>query len=75
MDARGGGDQLYELLEGDEGDLGKQFRENEGRKGRFPKVKDEDRRDRTEDEMREEAVWLAREMEKDALSGEAGLPQ
>lgn len=70
MDAKGGGDKIYEMMEGEEGDVGKHLgeREQEGegrRKGRFPKP-DAERAPRSAEEMREEAEWLAGEMEKDA---------
>ncbi|KAF2012971.1 HIT-like protein [Aaosphaeria arxii CBS 175.79] len=58
----GGTDAVYDLLQGEEGDLGRQFEE---RGGRFPKVDDKSRRARSEEEMRVEAEWLAGEMEKD----------
>ena len=83
MDARGGGDKLYELLEGEEGDVGRHLDEaevqgetaDEGKEekkyNRFPKQRDEDRRPRTMDDMRAEADMLAREIAKD----EAGESQ
>ncbi len=81
LDAAGGNDAIYGMLEGEEGNVGKHLSEaenNEGRKrlggedgrrGRFPAVDADERRPRSQEEMREEAEWLAREMEK-----EAGLP-
>lgn len=74
MDERGGGDKVYEMLEGEEGDVGGHMRENEqaekdGRRGgKFPKVEDSQRKPRSMEVMQEEARWLASEMEKDAQS-------
>ncbi|TKX26531.1 Bis(5'-nucleosyl)-tetraphosphatase [Elsinoe australis] len=67
MDDRGGGDAIYEAMEGEEGDVGKHLREAEERRKRF-KV-DAERKDRSEGEMREEAEMLAREIERDAKEG------
>ena len=67
MDAQGGGDKIYEKMEGEEGDVGRHQREVEGqRKGKFPKVEDDKRKPRTMEEMEKEARWLAEEMQKDA---------
>ncbi|KAG2167929.1 hypothetical protein JADG_007668 [Aureobasidium aubasidani] len=66
MDAQGGGDKIYEQLEGEEGDVGKHQKEEEGvRKGKFPKVEDDKRKPRSMEEMEKEARWLAEEMQKD----------
>lgn len=74
MEERGGGDKLYEELEGEEGDVGEHLRQAEGReksggRGRFPKVKDEERKPRSAEEMRKEAEWLAEEMRRDEEAG------
>ncbi|GAB7339925.1 hypothetical protein MBLNU457_6447t2 [Dothideomycetes sp. NU457] len=70
MDDRGGGDKLYEMMEGEEGDVGRHLREVEvrGEKEyvRMPKVEEEDRKPRGMQEMQKEAEWLREEMEKDA---------
>ncbi|KAG9944270.1 bis-tetraphosphatase, partial [Aureobasidium melanogenum] len=76
MDAHGGGDKIYEQLEGDEGDVGRHQREQEGvRKGKFPKVEDDKRQPRSMEEMEKEARWLAEEIQKDAqkFSNECSL--
>lgn len=70
MDERGGGDKLYEELEGVEGDVGAHQREQEEGeerqgKAKFPKQKDEDRKPRSMQEMEKEAAWLAEEILKD----------
>ncbi|PKY01421.1 Bis-tetraphosphatase, partial [Aspergillus campestris IBT 28561] len=62
-------DAVYELLDGDEGDLRRAFgvlRENgteERRRSRFPAVDDGERTSRGMEEMEDEAGRLAREME------------
>lgn len=72
---KGGGDAVYEMLEGREGDVGRHLREAEeeqGRKSRkgeeFPKVEDSQRKARSMQEMEEEARWLAEEMQKELSS-------
>jgi bis(5'-adenosyl)-triphosphatase len=73
----GGTDAIYGMMEGEEGDLGRQFAEQERNKqkqseqaagdqrGRFPAVDAEDRKPRSDEEMQKEADWLAEEMAKD----------
>ncbi|KAK5062772.1 hypothetical protein LTR84_004847 [Exophiala bonariae] len=81
LDDRGGGDQIYEMMDGEEGDLGKAFwemqraRQARGEERRdFAGGPDSDRKPRTEQEMSDEAEWLRGEMEKDADEGdEKGL--
>ncbi|KAK7509310.1 HIT-like domain-containing protein [Phyllosticta citriasiana] len=76
MEARGGGDRVYEMLEGEEGDVGGALREvervrrvreregdAEGKRG-FAKP-DAERLPRSMEEMEEEARFLAQEMEKE----------
>ncbi|KAI9785317.1 MAG: hypothetical protein M1839_000334 [Geoglossum umbratile] len=67
-----GADEVYGLLEGEEGDLGKWYSRRE--RPKFPAVlKDEDRKARSEEEMVKEAEWLAGEMEEEVrLEGEKG---
>lgn len=71
-------DAIYGMMEGEEGNMGRQWAEREkGSQGKleywerprpkFDAPKDEDRRERTEQVMREEADMLAREMEKEKL--------
>ena len=71
MDDRGGGDKIYELMEGQEGDVGQALRISEQSRGRdqrgsFPKPDGQDRAPRSAEEMKKEAEWLAGEMDKDA---------
>ncbi|KAF4552897.1 Bis(5'-adenosyl)-triphosphatase-like protein [Elsinoe fawcettii] len=62
MDDRGGGDAIYEELEGEGGNVGKHFWERD----QWTKFKtDDERKDRSEEVMKEEAEMLAREIEKD----------
>ena len=66
-------DTVYELLDGDEGDLRRAFgilTENgteERRRSRFPAVDDGERTPRGAEEMEEEAERLAREMEAEPV--------
>lgn len=68
MEERGGGDRIYEELEGEEGDVGRHQREAEEkqRRGKLPKVEDDQRKPRSMEEMEREARWLAGEIQKDA---------
>lgn len=63
MDDRGGSDAIYDLLEGEEGDIGKHMRD--GYKTLKPDASAE-RKPRDADDMTREAAWLAAEMEKEA---------
>jgi bis(5'-adenosyl)-triphosphatase len=73
LDHHGGTDAVYDLLDGDEGDVGKVFRdafadsEKPRTRTRFPVVDNEERKPRTKEEMHDEAEMLAREMEKEPL--------
>ena len=60
LDDRGGTDAIYDLMDGEEGDIGKQLRQQT----KFP-VPDVERQPRGEAEMRKEASWLAKEMDKE----------
>ncbi|KAF3394306.1 hypothetical protein F1880_004768 [Penicillium rolfsii] len=70
-------DAVYDMLDGDEGDVGKAQREAEAsyateseraeNRPRFPVVDNEARKPRTAEEMKAEAEMLQREMEKEAL--------
>ena len=62
---KGGSDIIYDMLEGEEGDIGRQLQErSEVVRPRFPKVADEAREPRNTEQMAEEAQRLAQEMEK-----------
>ncbi|KAJ6135558.1 hypothetical protein N7512_000718 [Penicillium capsulatum] len=73
LDHRGGTDAIYDMLDGEEGDIGKAFRQGAGgseassRRTRFPVVDNEERKPRSAEEMEEEAQMLAGEMEKEPL--------
>jgi bis(5'-adenosyl)-triphosphatase len=77
-DHRGGGDKIYDAMDGEEGDVGKAFSEMQrmraerARNGRrdFVGGPDSDRKARSEQEMKDEAEWLRSELEKDRLDGE-----
>ncbi|KAK5411211.1 Dinucleoside triphosphate hydrolase [Exophiala xenobiotica] len=71
-DHRGGGDQIYEAMDGVEGDVGKAFVEMQrlsdqrmNHRKEFSAGPDSDRKPRSEEEMKKEAEWLRGEMEKD----------
>ena len=70
MKDRGGGDKIYDMMEGDEGNIGEAFMkmqqtriENSNHRD-FVAGPDTDRRPRSETEMNEEAASLRTEMEK-----------
>jgi bis(5'-adenosyl)-triphosphatase len=63
LDDQGGNDKIYDMLEGEEGDIGGYLRWRDGERPKFPKVDDASRKPRTEEEMIKEAEMLAREME------------
>lgn len=67
LDHRGGTDAVYEMLDGEEGDIGAFLakRQEERAGNRFPAIESEARRPRTDEEMKAEADILAREMEKE----------
>lgn len=73
LDHVGGTDKIYEMLDGEEGDLGRIQREatgegdGGGRQTRFPAVDNDERKPRSMEEMEEEAEKLAVEMEKEPL--------
>ena len=63
LDNRGGGDAIYGMLEGEEGDVGQHLKERDRGRPQFPVVDEQNRRPRTEEEMIKEAEMLAKEME------------
>lgn len=63
LDDKGGSDAIYDMMEGEEGDVGKHLRETTGERPRFPKVDDASRKPRSNAEMTEEAQRLAQAME------------
>lgn len=64
LDDRGGSDAIYDMLEGEEGNVGKQLREWSEDRPRFPKTDEEARKPRSKEEMAEEAQRLAQEIEE-----------
>lgn len=69
LDHRGGTDAIYEMMDGSEGNIAKQLweRMEERQRTKFPRVDNEERKPRSEEEMMEEARMLAHEMEKETL--------
>lgn len=75
LEERGGNDAIYDMLEGEEGDVGKHLREKErstqeepgSSRPKFPKVDDAKREPRSDAEMESEAQMLSREMENAKL--------
>jgi bis(5'-adenosyl)-triphosphatase len=76
LDHKGGMDAVYGMLEGEEGDLGRIQKEaaslradarDAKKRAEFPKVDNERRMPRSEEEMAREAAMLAREMEKEDI--------
>ena len=65
LDDRGGSDAIYDMLESEEGNVGKQLREWSEVRPRFPVVDDEARKPRSKEDMAEEAQRLAQEMKKE----------
>ena len=62
LDDRGGGDAIYGMLDGEEGNVGQHLRERDRERPKFPPVDEQNRRPRTDQEMVEEAEALIREM-------------
>ena len=68
---RGGGDQIYDMMDGDDGNIGKHFfemqraREARANDRDFTGGPDSQRKPRSEEEMRNEAEWLQSEMKRD----------
>ena len=71
LEDRGGGDAIYAMMDGEEGDLGRWYVERlRAKRGSGSEKQDfagpdADRRPRGEEEMRREAEWLRGEMERD----------
>jgi bis(5'-adenosyl)-triphosphatase len=73
LEAQGGTDAIYEMMESEEAHLGNQMREKaaqaelaeDEKRGKFPAVDNDSRKPRSDEEMQREAEWLAEEMAKD----------
>lgn len=65
LDDRGGGDAIYGMLEGEEGDVGEHQRQRSGDRPQFPKVDNDMREPRSEEAMAKEARMLAKEMQQE----------
>ena len=73
LDHLGGNDKIYEMMDGEEGDVGAHLQERDGRTRKNYRMKvdaDEDRRPRSEEELQTEATWLAQEMAVDAAKAQ-----
>lgn len=64
LDHKGGSDAIYDMMDGEDGNIGKHQAAQE-QQALKPDVGDE-RKPRTTDEMRQEAEWLASEMAKES---------
>ncbi|KAG5298014.1 HIT domain-containing protein [Histoplasma ohiense] len=74
LDQRGGSDAIYEMMEGQEGNIARHLgemveekRQREKERSRFPRADNEGREPRSEEEMMEEAFALAKEMEQETV--------
>lgn len=84
LEDKGGTDAIYAMMESDDANLSKQLAEKEAaaaaslaqdeRRGRFPAVDNDSRKPRSDDEMRDEAEWLAKEMARDEHAAESTGP-
>ena len=63
LDDRGGSDAIYGMLDGEEGNIGKHQHDWIQIRPKFPVVDDKIRGARSEDEMAQEALSLARQMQ------------
>lgn len=64
LDERGGSDAIYEMMDGEEGDIGRHLAGREKRH-KWTGPDNEEREGRSEEEMNEEADMLRKEMEKE----------
>ncbi|KAH9869063.1 hypothetical protein J1614_008140 [Plenodomus biglobosus] len=75
LEAQGGTDAIYGMMESEDADLNKQLKAKEQaaqaqlaedeKMGRFPAVDNDSRKPRSDEEMEREAQWLAEEMAKE----------
>ncbi|CAO2652858.1 Nn.00g022690.m01.CDS01 [Neocucurbitaria sp. VM-36] len=75
LEAQGGTDAIYGMMESEDADLNKQLKEKERasktdlpeeeKRAHFPAVDNDTRKPRSDEEMQKEAEWLAEEMAKD----------
>ena len=63
LDNRGGTDAIYDMMEEEEGNVGKGLKERDGRASGWAAPDAEGRKARSEEVMKEEADMLRREME------------
>lgn len=65
LDDRGGGDAIYQMLEGEGGDVGEHMKQRDSARPQFSAVDNDRREARSEQEVLKEAEWLAMEMAKE----------
>jgi bis(5'-adenosyl)-triphosphatase len=63
LDDRGGTDAIYDMMDGEEGNVGKHLKERDGGVKGWTGPDAEERKPRSKEEMREEADMLRREIE------------
>lgn len=65
MDSSGEGDGIYDRLQGEEGNVGGGFWDQQRpiQVGKFPKIEEEDRKPRGKEEMNKEAKFYREQME------------
>ena len=72
LDYRGGSDAIYSMIDSEEGNVGRHLRDMSENRPQFPKVDDNARKPRSQEEMAEEAKKLAQEMENEPSPQPAG---
>ena len=70
LDDRGGSDAIYDMMEGEQGNVGKHLNERDERARSWTGPDAEARKPRSEEEMKEEANVLTREMESMGMFGQ-----
>lgn len=63
LDDRGGSDAIYSMMDGEEGNVGKHLAERDGKSRSWTGLDAQERKPRTDKEMKDEADILRREME------------
>ena len=65
LDHRGGSDAIYDMMDSEEGNVGRELQKRQESKFAAPDVGQE-RKPKSDEEMRKEATWLSQEMEKES---------
>lgn len=64
---KGGSDAIYDMLDSEDGDLESQLKERAAQRRKFPAVDaDQNRKSRSESELKAEADWLSQEMKMES---------